>query len=190
MSKLSTELTNLLPRSSVRGLRREYFVRLTTIALLMATVGIVIHGILLFPAYLYTHAQVAQEQHELDTMAASASTAEEQSINAQIAAVKADITYLGRLGTQPTASAAVRAILTVPHPGVSLSGFTYTAPLTASSSAQMTVSGTASTRDSLRGYVESLGQQPYVTKADLPISAYAKESAIPFTVTLTGSLRP
>ncbi len=48
----------------------------------------------------------------------------------------------------------------------------------------------AQTRDALRGYVEALNQLPYVSKADLPISAYAKESAIPFMVTLTGSLQP
>jgi hypothetical protein len=31
---------------------------------------------------------------------------------------------------------------------------------------------------------------PYVAKADLPISSFAKETDIPFSITLTGSLTP
>jgi hypothetical protein len=190
MSTLYTELTNLLPRSAVRAFRREYFVRLVTVGLLLMTVVTVIHGVLLIPAYLYAHAQVTREQQELASMAASASSVEERDINSRIAAVKSDITYLGRLGTQPAASTAVKALLSVPHPGITLRGFTFDAPTAAKEPAKMAVIGTASTRDSLRSYTESLGNLPYVTKADLPISAYAQEKDIPFTITLTGTLRP
>jgi hypothetical protein len=190
MSILSSELTNLLPRSSVRGLRREYFVRLFTVGLLLATVVVVIHGVLLIPAYLYAHSEVVREQGELAEVAASSTSAEERQINQKVATVKNDIAYLGRLSTQPAASAAVRALLGVAHPGIKLTGFSFTAPATAGGSAKMDVTGTAATRDSLRTYVEALDQLPYVSKADLPISAYAKESDIPFTVTLSGTLRP
>lgn len=190
MSTLNSELTNLLPRKQIRGLRREYFVRLATVALGLGVLAIIIHGVLLFPAYLYARAEVAREQEELDRIAASATSAQEHDINARISSVQADITYLGRLGAAPTASGAVRAVLAVPHPGITLSGFTFTAATAQSASAQMTVSGTAATRDALRQYADSLGHLPYVSKADLPISAYAKESAIPFIITLTGSLTP
>ena len=185
-----SELSNLLPAAKSRALRREYFVRLATVALALATILVVIHGILLAPAYLYAHTQATREQADLDRINNSASSAQERAVNAQIQGVQADITYLGRLGSQATASGAIRAILAVPHPGIALTGFTFTAPTEASKDAQMTVTGTASTRDALRAYVSSLGQLQYVSKADLPISAYAKDSAIPFTVTLTGSLKP
>lgn len=189
MSNHFSELSNLLPRAKSRALRREYFVRLVTVAFGLATLLVIIHGVLLLPAYLYTHTQVAREQAELDRIAASASSAQERAVNAQINAVQADISYLGRLSTLPTASGAIRAVLTVPHPGITLSGFTYTAP-TNTAEAQMTVTGTASTRDALRSYVSSFSQLSYISKADLPISAYAKDIAIPFTITLTGSLKP
>lgn len=184
-----SELSNLLPRSKKRALRREYFVRLVTVALGLVTVLIVVHGILLAPAYIYAHEQSVREQGDLDRFAASASSAQQREVNAQIVAVTADIAYLGRLSSVPTASGAIRAILAVPHPGVALTGFTFTAP-TKTEQAHMAITGIASTRDVLRSYVSSLGQLSYVSKADLPISAYAKESAIPFTITLTGSLKP
>jgi hypothetical protein len=188
MSRFS-ELSNLLPASKSRALRREYFVRLVTVTLGLATLVVIIHGVLLLPAYLFAHTQVAREQSELDRIASSASSAQERAVKTEIQGVKADIAYLGRLGTQPTASGAIRAVLAVPHPGITLSGFTFTAP-SKTEQTHMTVTGTASTRDALRMYVSSLSQLSYVSKADLPISAYAKDSAIPFTVTLTGSLKP
>lgn len=184
-----SELTNLLPRSSIRALRREYFVRLITVSFMLGTVLIAAHGALLAPAYIYVHEEAARAEAELARISTSASSEEEKKITSQISAVQTDITYLGRLGTMPTASAAVRAVIAVPHAGIKLNGFTYAAP-SASAEAIMTVTGTASTRDALRVYVDALDSQPYVTKADLPISAYAKESAIPFTITLTGSLMP
>jgi hypothetical protein len=190
MSTLNTEFTNLLPRKQVRALRREYFVRLTTIVLGLGVLAVLIHGVLLFPAYLYARAQVAREQADLARVENSASSAQERDITKRIASVQADMTYLGRLGTQPTASGAVRAVIGIPHPGIILTGFTYTAPTKESKDARMAVSGVASTRVALRQYADSLGQLPYVSNADLPISAYAKESNIPFTITLTGSLTP
>lgn len=189
MTTRYSELTNLVPASAARALRREYFVRLATMSLGLATLAIAVHGVLLLPAYLYAHAEANREQAQLDRMAASASTAQERAVKAQIASVQSDIAYLGRLSKQPTASGAIRAVLAVPHPGIRLSGFTFTAPAS-DAQAGMAVSGTASTRDALRAYAASLGQLPYVSKADLPISAYAKDSDIPFTVTLTGSLLP
>lgn len=184
-----SELSNLLPGSKKRALRREYFVRLVTVAFGLATLLVAVLSVLLLPTYIYAQAQAAREQAQLVQFASSASSAQEHSANDQINKVKADITYLGRLGAQPAASDVIRAILAVPHKGVVISGFTYTAP-TATAQAQMSITGTASTRDTLRSYVSSLGQLPYVSNADLPISAYAKDHAIPFTVTLTGSLKP
>jgi len=191
MTDHTSQLTNLLPRRAVRALRREYFVRLVTVALALGVVAVFIHGVLLVPSYLYARTEVAREQGDLDRINASSSSAEEKEIAAQVSSVKADIAYLNRLGTAATASGAVKAVLAVPHPGITLSGFTFTAPTSQKGSqASMTVSGTASTRDALRQYASALGQLPYVSNADLPISAYAKDSAIPFTITLTGTLTP
>jgi hypothetical protein len=184
------ELTNLLPRSGVRALRRGYFIKLAIVTVALAIIALIIHGALLLPSYLYAHQEVAREQGELDRISSSNSSAQERDIQTHIASVKSDIEYLGRLGTLPTASGAFRAVLQVPHPGIKIAGFTFTAPSGTAHTAQMTVTGTAATRDQLRAYVQALGQLPYVSNADLPISAYAKDNAIPFTITLSGSLTP
>lgn len=190
MSILATELTNLLPRSARRALRREYFARVATTALGLIVLALGIHAVLLLPAYMYAQQEASRQQAELDRLSADATSAGERNVEGRVAAVQADITYLSRLATLPTGSNAVRAIAAIPHPGIKLTGFTFAAPTEDGGAARMTVSGTSATRDSLRLYVESLGQLPYISKADLPISSYAKEIDIPFTITLSGTLTP
>jgi len=48
----------------------------------------------------------------------------------------------------------------------------------------------ADNRETLRQYLGVLDALPQVAKAELPISAYAKEKDIGFTITLTGTLEP
>ncbi len=184
------ELTNLLPRSYVNQLRHSYFFRLLTVGVIMAVVLLLIHALLLVPSYLYASTRLASEQRQLDAIANSTQTAQEQEVRTRVGALSADATYLTRLASMPTGSGAVRALLAVPSPGVRITGFSYTAPASAGADASMIVSGTADTRDSLRAYTVALGALPYVKNVDLPIGAYAKDSDIDFSLTVTGPLKP
>ncbi|KND51563.1 MAG: hypothetical protein AB202_03275 [Parcubacteria bacterium C7867-007] len=185
---MSSELTNLLPRSSAKAFKHGYLLRVAALALFMLTLLIVIHGLLLAPSYLYARTEVVRQTKQLEGLDASLQTSEEKEVRARLGSLTGNVTYLNRLATTTAASDVVRRILDVPRSGVQISGFTY-APST-KDGARMTVSGVASSRDTLRAYALALGQLPFVTNADLPISAYAKENDIPFTITLTGTLKP
>ncbi|CAN5714075.1 hypothetical protein BH11PAT2_BH11PAT2_09010 [soil metagenome] len=184
------ELTNLLPASFIRDLRQGYFVRVVTVAIFLAVFLVFVHGLLLVPSYLYASSRVASEQKELDTITNSLQTSQEKEASVRIGALRTNVSYLGRLSSLPIASAAVRSLLAVPRNGIRLGGFTFTAPEAAGSPGTMTLTGVATTRDTLRQYTLSLQGVSFITSVDLPISAYAKESDIPFTITLKGSLTP
>jgi hypothetical protein len=183
------ELTNLLPRARMRAFNRAYLMRVGALALFMLTGVIIIHGLLLVPSYIYARAETERETIQLAGLNASLQTSEEKEVRMRLGQLSGNIAYLNRLATTTTASAAIRTVLTIPRTGIALSGFTFAPPNT-KESGHMTISGTATTRDTLRAYALALGQLPFVTNADLPISAYAKENDIPFTITLTGTLRP
>lgn len=170
-------------------MRRQYFIRVTTVALLLFSLLIILHGVLLLPTYLYAKNEVARGREELAKLKESAQSAGEAGIAPRAELLKTTATNLARLTSSPTASAAMRAVLQVPRPGIVLTGFTFTAP-SGDASARMQVTGIASSRDALQQYAAALGQLPFVTSADLPISAYAQESDIDFTITLAGTLRP
>jgi hypothetical protein len=175
--------TNLLPRSKVRALRREYFVRFACVAGWLTLFLLAAHAVLLIPTYQYSMQNSAAKQAELDALVASQTTAEEAALAERLSSLRADAIHLERLAVLPTASARMGALLALPRGGISLTGITFSReeegmPLT------MSVSGQAGTRDALRAYVSALETMPGVTKANLPISAYAKERDIPFTITL------
>jgi hypothetical protein len=186
---MAIELTNLLPEFRKRRFRRQYFLRLGTMLLAALAFLTLLHGILLLPTYLYARGGVARSTAAVAALNASADTAGEAELTARKGALNTTASNLLRLKEAPAASAALRAVLAVPRPGVALTGFTITTPL-GNAPAHMQLSGIASSRDALRQYAAALGQLPFVTGADLPISAYAQETDIDFTITLSGTLRP
>lgn len=189
-ANMSRDLINLLPPEMTRRFRREYFLRVATVALFMLTIVVVIHGIFLLPSYLEAMSQVKIATAELASATAAAST-NTSNAAAQLATLKADTAYLARFGTVPSAAGAVRVVLSIPHPGITIQSITYQPPSgTNAASAKVVLSGTAATRDGLRSYDLALTGAPFISNVDLPISAYAHESDIDFSVTLTGTFTP
>ena len=183
------ELTNLLPFDRRRAIRREYFVRLATVFTCGLIAVVIGSGALLVPSYLYLNQEIHLREARLADLDSRLASSQGQQANLRLNTLSENSTYLSRLATTSSATPALRAVIELPHSGITLSGFSYT-PVQRGTDGRMILTGTASTRETLRAYVQALGQLPFVSNADLPISAYAKESAIPFTITLTGSLQP
>jgi hypothetical protein len=185
------ELTNLLPAEKTKAFRQEYFVRLLTIVVLVIIVLVIAQIVFLLPSYLYERELVSTRSSELQALSTNLATAQEQQAQVRLLALQSGANLLLGLGKTPTASTVLRAVLAVSRPGISLSGFAYGQTGNASSSVRtLQLSGVAATREDLRSYDAALGGLPFVSSADLPISDYAKDSQIPFTITLTGSLAP
>lgn len=187
---MHTELTNLVPQQTVKTFRRNYFFRLATVTTFLLCAFVVINALLLLPSYLYAQEEVRTETAQLNKVANSTATAEEQSAQTQLSNLQSEATYLSKLSNVPTSSAVIRAILAVPHDGIKLNGFEYTAPTPAVPNGTLDITGVAATRDALRSYDSALSALPFVTSANLPISDYANDSNISFDVTLTGPLNP
>ena len=183
------ELTNLLPHSRIAALRRDYFLRLGTVAVLALVALVGTHGVLLIPSYVFIEQQTMAREMTLAALEATLATDEEREADVRLSALRDDTVYLARLESVSTASAAIRAILALPRPGVQLTSFTFEPPA-GEKEGRMTVAGMADTRNTLRRYSLELSALPFVTSTDLPISAYAKERDILFSIALTGPLRP
>ena len=83
----------------------------------------------------------------------------------------------------------MRAIIAIGHPGVTITGVSF-ARGQAVDTHRLSITGKAVSREALRSYASALGSLSYVRTVDLPISAYAKESNIDFSLTLIGTLTP
>ena len=184
---MSSELTNLLPNERIRAFRRDYFFRLFTVVVLVVAVAIGVHGALLAPSYLYLHQTVSLDRLRLSELSDTLAASEEAEMQARLTRLKSDSERLLALSSSPSATKVIRALLEVPHAGIIVTAISFKSP---SPDGRLTITGMAKTRESLRQYHLALSSLTFAKSAELPLSAYAKESDIPFTITLTGPLTP
>jgi len=176
--------TNLLPYERRHRLRREYFFRLATVVTVAAAMLLAAYAVLLLPAYLYLMHAAAAKQAHLASLKASLASADEQALAARLSALSQDASTLAALGSAPSVSRLALAALAIARPGVTLTGLAYT-PAAPKSPGTLVVTGVSVTRDALRQYQIALGAASFATAADLPVSAYAKDTDIPFSITVT-----
>lgn len=190
---MNPELTNLLPPERIRAFRREYVVRLATIGALLLAALLFVAALLLVPSYRYLDRAYAEKQSSLAALGEDDEAGNGAENAANNAAILAEAAQLASLGESGGASDAIRSVLAVPRPGIALSGITFAAfseKKGVRTPATIKVSGIAATREALRSYDLALSEMPSVSSADLPISAYAKESNIAFAITLTERAQP
>lgn len=186
---MTAEQTNLLPLEKAREFRQGYFLRLGALTGFVLAFLIAAHGALLVPSYIYISEQEGFAKARLDELSASLASSEEEAMSARLSRLTKDASALTAFAASPSAASVIRSVLSVPHAGILLSSFSYS-PASAGGDGRLVVSGTASTRESLRAFHAALSGLSFVSNADLPLSSYAKETEIPFTITLTGPLSP
>ena len=186
---MSHELTNLLPPERRTLHTREYALRLATIVATVLSLVIIIHGVLLAPSYVYLHDQITLRQNRLDTLSQERAASGYEDLASRIKSLSDNANILIKLQSAPSGSEAIRSILDLPRTGITLSSFTFM-PGNGKDTGRMTLTGSAATRESLRTFDRSLASLSFVTSTDLPLSAYAKEKEIPFTITLTLAWKP
>lgn len=183
---MSYSLVNVLPEEYRHLLRREYLLRVAIVGVGAATVVLIVNGVLLIPSYLYASREVRAYDVAIKQVTLSGATDEEKQMNAELQTLSQQASVLSGLSSIPTASASIRAILAVSRPNVTIETFNYTAA-NKGKPGTMQISGTANTRQALQSYDTALQGLSFVSSVDLPISDYAKETNIPFTMTLTGT---
>ncbi len=183
-SRMPDELTNLLPRERRAAFKRIYAIRIGVIAALAVAALAVAAMILLVPTYVYLAGSAATKTAQLATIDATLSSTNEAALSSRLNALSGNAATLVALAKVPSVSATMRALLGVSRPGITLTGFDYE-PATGTVLGELAVTGVAATRDALRSYQLALQGSPFVKTADLPVSSFAKDSNIGFTVTLT-----
>lgn len=136
------------------------------------------------PTYVYLGTSEHSKQIRLASITSTLSSADESALSARLAALTNDASALLALQNAPSAAHTISDVLAIPRAGVTLSAFRYVPPA-ANVRGTLTISGMAATRDALRNYQLALQGASFIQTADLPVSAYAKDSNIPFSVALT-----
>ncbi len=183
-SPMYNNVTNLLPLERRRMLSRDFTIRIGVVILVFVTGLTIIAAILLIPTYLFLDTSTSVKEARLANMDSTLSSGDEAALLARLSALSSNTAKLTALADAPSASATISEILAISHPGVSLSGFVYT-PSVGNSPTTLIISGSATTRDSLRNYQVTLQGTSFISSATLPVSAYASDTNISFAITVT-----
>lgn len=179
-----SSLTNFLPLSRRRLLMREYLVRFGVVAMIFVNMLIGIAGILLIPIYLFLINAAQVKESRLESMQSRLLSSDEGVLGSKLDTLSRQSNILIALADTPSVSNTIRSVISIPRPQITLSGFSYAPGINKKSNAVI-LTGTAATRNALRNYQIALQNAPFVTGAGLPVSAYAKDINIPFTITVT-----
>lgn len=181
---MNSELTNLLPEDRQKTLRHRYFLRLGVVAITFLILLICASAVLLLPTYVFLSSSANAKEIRLTSLESTTASSKDSTLSAELSALSGDSKLLGALSETPSVSAIIRLVLSIPRPGIVLSGFSY-APAEDKKANILTISGISATRDALRNYQLALQGAPFATSADLPVSVYAKDTEIDFTITVT-----
>jgi hypothetical protein len=183
-SDMAHTLTNLLPQSRVIALRREYRYRLIVVTVWLSVALIAMAAVLLLPTYVFLTSSIGAKQTKLASVEQTLETARDPAVASRLKALSTSAATLGMLTKVPSPTTIVTKILLIPHPGVILTGFVFT-PATDKAATTVVLSGAAQNRNALRAYQQTLQTTPTIVSANLPVSAYARETDIDFAITLT-----
>jgi len=179
---MSIDRTNLLPASRARIFARDYFVRVGVVALVLATLLVLVASVLRISSYVLLTSNLQSKELSL-ARSESGTTTDTEAFSARIASLTSSMSLLTALKNAPSASVAMRELLAIPQEGIAISSIAYT--LTAGKPRSVILTGTAETRDALRAYHLALQKSSLIRSADLPVSFYAKDSDISFTMNIT-----
>src|SRR3989338_3191183 len=185
---MNNERFNLLPRSRRRALVYDHVLRLGVVTMLLVVVLTFIAAVLLIPTYTFLTAGLSAKGAYLASLETASSSPEENALPARLALFSRNVASLTDLKKNPSASAIMRETLSIPHRGIAINNFSYARGATTTKPSIVMIAGTAATRDALRSYQTALQGASFVRLAKLPVSAYAKETDIAFTISVT--LRP
>jgi Tfp pilus assembly protein PilN len=183
IQNMHNEHINLLPYSRQKQLRQDYWVRFTMVVIVVVTWLVVIAGVLLIPSYVFLNMDKAIKQEDLKNRENTLASSDEKELLAQLQALGEQAASLKGLQSTPSVVQTMALILAASHEELSLVGFVYM-PAVGKAPRSITISGVADSRDALRRYQVALKAVPGVSSAELPVSAYTKDAAIPFTITV------
>jgi hypothetical protein len=171
-------MLNLLPEDKKLLLQKDYLLRFSIVAVLLACLVIVVGLVLLLPSYLLLNATELSLEDELHEKQNTESSKEYEKLRTLIKNASADLTILS-----PT-EVAIRDLveLVASKKGSSVFITHITAARKTGRTVTLSVSGVAKTREDLVAFKKVLELDRAFDKVVLPVSNLAKSKDIAFTL--------
>lgn len=173
-------MINLIPPQGQKKLQREYLFRSTIVFSILF--GFVF--LLLFAALIPTYVLVSAQINALTTSSLQDSSKAEQytKIESETKSLEKIISQLEKATSTKQVSPLIDEVVAITPDGVTVQSFTISEEKGIVQKVQL--QGTARTRSSLVQFRNALEGSSYFKKADVPLSDLAKDSDLPFNISV------
>jgi Tfp pilus assembly protein PilN len=176
-------MANLLPKEERRRGEREYILRITSVSLFLFLVLVLFGIVLLLPSYFFSELQGRSVKERSELISRTISLREQDASSIILTATKQKVEELTRAQAQVSQITLIKTITGNLTPEVTISRFFYTR---AESGNTVKIFGNATSREALTMFLEKLKQEELFTRVDLPVSSFARDADIDFSITLSG----
>ena len=177
-------MLNILPVTEKKNALIEYRIRLSVVSIFALGAVAVAGAVLLVPAYLLAVSKHSASNDQLSALEKKyGDSAQEKELGVQIRDVNTKILLLlsGDTTEKLTPSQAVANIISLKSSDIKMSSLSYEATAVQE---RIVLTGSASDRDSLAGFIETLKKDPTFTSVTMPISSYVKSENIDFAIVI------
>ncbi len=177
-------MINLLPPEGHRAVKQEYLLRMgASVLLLFSCVGIFL-TVAFVPTYVLIGAQVKTFEGVEKNNSESTQTG---TTTSDVRVIESLLKQIGKTSESREAGSIIKEIEGVASPAISFKTFRIES---VKGTTTIQVQGIAETRGSLADFKNALEASDSFTKADVPISDLAKETDLPFMITIVPKMSP
>jgi hypothetical protein len=174
-------MINLIPSAAKKSVTFEYWMRVVSVWMVITCLIIIVTTLLLLPVYVLLNSKIAAYAASAEEALESVAEYDVSSSALIEASVQAGLIL--DLTERPEFSLLIEEIKALKKPGIEITNFVFTR--TSDSLAPIVLTGTATTRQALADFRETLLTDPKIEKILLPISDLTQVRDIKFTVTIT-----
>jgi uncharacterized protein (UPF0333 family) len=177
----SKNMFNLLPLIEKKFISAEYTRRKMTVVLAFLLFLIVIAAVFLVPSFIISQFRLSEVSQTVSALQANNSIQNQAALKDKIHMANKKVATLSMGTSSAPVTSVLEGIASEKTADIKITSFS----LTREGAASLTLKGTAATRESLLSFANKLKADTAYKKVDLPISNFAKDENIGFTVTLT-----
>ena len=173
-------MINLIPPAAKTAVKREYFIRVGAVWLLIWSVAIVIGGVTLLPTYVLINSQV--QVYSATAAAASEKVASYKDIADELVQTSNQARLIVETARLEPLSGYFAAITSAADAGITV--LSTRLSRADGGLSPLTVTGVAQDRQSLAAFRDRLLADEHIATVDLPIANLAQDKNITFTLTI------
>lgn len=175
-------MLELLPNAQKKTLKKEYFLRLSVVALLFLLAAGILFLVALSPSYFLSVVKENVVNEEFDNSIKSKRVSKNENLRDAIKDSKEMISLLRPEEDQSLIKSVILKIIDNKNSGISISGISIN--YSKKGQYQVVITGISKNREFLKTFADSLKSDNDFSNIDLPISNFAKISDIDFSITL------